>query len=54
MPPDQAKAIAMVASVIVDTAKVEVAYLKATNQDKSDFLDGMTAPSFQEKLEHQK
>lgn len=54
MPPDQAKAIAMVASVIVDTAKVEVEYLKATNQDKSNFLDGMTAPSFNEKLEHQK
>jgi hypothetical protein len=32
MEPDRARAVAQVASVLVDTAKVEVDYLKATGQ----------------------
>lgn len=39
MEPDRARAVAQVASVLVDTAKVEVDYLKATNQDRSSFLE---------------
>lgn len=39
MEPDRARAIAQVASVLVDTAKVEVDYLRATNQDRAGFLD---------------
>jgi hypothetical protein len=39
MEPDRARAVAQVASVLVDTAKVEVDYLKATNQDRSGFLE---------------
>ena len=38
MEPDRARAVAQVASVLVDTAKVEVDYLKATHQDHSDFM----------------
>ena len=44
MEPDRARAVAQVASVLVDTAKVEIDYIKATGQDNSDFLDGMKAP----------
>ena len=36
---DTAKAVAQVASVLVDTAKVENEYLKITGQDKSQFLE---------------
>ena len=36
---DRAKAVAAVASVLVDTAKVENDYLKITGQDRSQFLD---------------
>jgi len=39
MEPDRARAVAQVASVLVDTAKVEIEYLKATNQDRSTFLE---------------
>ena len=39
MEPDRARAVAQVASVLVDTAKVEVDYLKATGSDRSDFLE---------------
>lgn len=39
MEPDRARAVAQVASVLVDTAKVEIEYLKATNQDRSNFLE---------------
>ena len=39
MEPDRARAVAQVASVLVDTAKVEIDYLKATNQDRSTFLE---------------
>ena len=36
---ERAKAIAQVASVLVDTAKVENDYLKITGQDHSNFLE---------------
>lgn len=39
MEPDRARAVAQVASVLVDTAKVEIEYLKVTNQDRSNFLE---------------
>lgn len=39
MEPDRARAMAQVASVLVDTAKVEVDYLKATGQDRAGFLE---------------
>jgi hypothetical protein len=39
MDPDRARAIAQVASVLVDSAKVEVDYLKATHQDHAPFLE---------------
>lgn len=39
MDPDRARAVAQVASVLVDTAKVEVDYLKATGQERSGFLE---------------
>ena len=36
---ERAKAVATVASVLVDTAKVENEYLKITGQDRSKFLE---------------
>jgi len=45
MEPDRARAVAQVAGVLVDTARVEVDYLKATGQDVSNFIDGLKAPS---------
>lgn len=39
MEPDRARAVAQVASVLVDTAKVEIDYIKATGADRSDFLE---------------
>lgn len=39
MEPDRARAIAQVANVLVDTAKVEIDYLKATQQDSAPFLE---------------
>lgn len=36
---ERAKAVAQVASVLVDTAKVENEYLKITGADRSDFLE---------------
>ena len=39
MEPDRARAVAQVASVLVDTAKVEVDYIRATGADRSDFLE---------------
>ena len=39
MEPDRARAIAQVAGVLVDTARVEVDYIKATGADRSDFLE---------------
>ena len=44
MEPDRARAVAQVASVLVDSAKVEVDYLRATGQDNSNFIDGMKSP----------
>lgn len=39
MEPDRARAVAQVAGVLVDTAKVEIDYLKVTGQDSSKFLE---------------
>lgn len=36
---DRAKAVATVATVLVDTARVENDYFKITGQDRSDFLE---------------
>lgn len=36
---DRARAIAQVATVLVDSARVENDYLKITNQDRSQFLE---------------
>ena len=36
---ERAKAVATVASVLVDTAKVENEYIKLTGQDRSKFLE---------------
>lgn len=44
MEPDRARAVAQVAGVLVDTARVEVDYIKVTGQDVSNFIDGMKAP----------
>lgn len=46
MEPDRARAVAQVASVLVDTAKVEIDYIKAVGADRSDFLEAApTVPS---------
>ncbi|MFN4360498.1 MAG: hypothetical protein ACK4F4_07220 [Hylemonella sp.] len=37
---DRARAVADVARVMVDSAKVEVDYIRATGADRSDFLEG--------------
>ena len=39
MEPDRARAVAQVASVLIDSAKVENDYLKMTGQDRSEFLE---------------
>ena len=39
MEPDRARAVAQVAGVLVDSAKVEIDYIKATGADRSDFLE---------------
>ncbi len=39
---ERARAVAHVASVLVDTAKVEVDYIKATGAERSDFLEGVS------------
>lgn len=52
MEPDRARAIAQVASVLVDSAKVEVDYIKATNQDTSNFIDGLKSPDALSAIEH--
>ena len=36
---ERARAVAQVAGVLVDTAKVEIDYIKATGADRSDFLE---------------
>lgn len=45
MEPDRARAVATVAGVLVDTARVEVEYLKATGQEHSEFLGTPAAPA---------
>ena len=48
MEPDRARAVAQVASVLVDSARVEVDYLKVTGQDRAGFMEASTqlpAPS---------
>ena len=45
MEPDRARAVAQVASVLVDSARVEVDYIKVTGQDTSNFIDGLKAPA---------
>lgn len=47
MEPDRARAVAQVASVLVDTAKVEIDYLKVTGADSSNFLE---SPATQPRL----
>jgi hypothetical protein len=42
MEPDRARAVAQVAGVLIDSAKVENEYLKLTGQDRSDFLEAPT------------
>lgn len=49
MEPDRARAIAQVAGVLVDTAKAEIDYLRATGQGHSDFLQ--TAEPENERLQ---
>lgn len=36
---DRAKAVATVATVLIDTARVENEYLKLTGQDRSSFIE---------------
>ena len=45
MEPDRARAVAQVASVAVDTARVEIEYLKLTGQDHSTFLQPEAPPA---------
>jgi len=44
MEPDRARAIATVAGVLVDSARVEVEFIRATGGDTSTFLTGTTSP----------
>ena len=39
MDPDRARAVAQVAGVLIDSAKVENEYIKLTGQDRSDFIE---------------
>ena len=39
MEPDRARAVAQVAGVLIESAKVENEYLKMTGQDRSEFLE---------------
>ena len=43
MEPDRARAVAQVAAVLIESAKVENDYLKLSGQDRSEFL-ASTAP----------
>lgn len=45
MEPDRARAVAQVAGVLVDSARVEIDYLRATGQDRSDFLEMPVDPN---------
>lgn len=44
MEPDRARAVAQVASVLVDTARVEVDFMKVTDQNQSSFLGKQEEP----------
>lgn len=44
MEPDRARAVAQVAGVLVDSARVEVEYIRATGADRSDFLESNPGP----------
>ncbi|MFN3376350.1 MAG: hypothetical protein ACK40S_07350 [Burkholderiaceae bacterium] len=48
MEPDRARAVAQVAGVLVDTARVEVDYLKATGKEDSTFLRGQQVEQIQQ------
>ena len=39
MEPDRARAVAQVAGVLIESAKVENEYLKLSGQERSDFLE---------------
>lgn len=45
MEPDRARAVAQVANVLIDSARVEVEYIKVTGQDTSNFIDSLKAPA---------
>lgn len=47
---ERARAIAEVASVVIDSAKVEVQVLKECGQLNASFFDGMERPSLPEKI----
>ena len=42
---DRARAVAQVAGVLVDTARVEVDYIKATGEEHSQFIEGEFKPN---------
>lgn len=42
MEPDRARAVAQVAAVLVDSARVEIDYIKVTGADRSDFIERPT------------
>lgn len=42
---DRARAVAQVAGVLVDTARVEVDYIKATGAEHSQFIEGEFKPN---------
>lgn len=42
---DRARAVAQVAGVLVDTARVEVDYIKATGAEHSEFIEGEFKPN---------
>lgn len=45
MEADRARAVAQVAAVLIDSAKVEIDYLRATQQTRSDFLETPPDPT---------
>lgn len=47
MPIERAKAIAEVATVIVNSARVEVEYLRVTQQRRGQFFETLPAPGGQ-------
>lgn len=47
LPIERAKAIAEVATVIVNSARVEVEYLRVTQQRRGQFFEALPAPGSQ-------